>query len=108
MHQQENLLQHYHQSLCETLRACKYNGSIPTFAQLKSEMQRCLFYGYYAVVCELPLCSASKEAAEDFTAYTFMNSNAILEKRHELFKNKRVISALQATLKQFEEQGILN
>lgn len=71
-------------------------------------MQRCLFYGYYALVCELPLCSSSKEASEDFSAYTFMNPNAILAKREQLFKNKRVISALQGTLKQFDEQGILD
>lgn len=108
MHQQENLLQYYHQALCETLRACKYTGTIPTFVQLESEMQRCLFYGYYTLVCELPLSCSSKEAAEDFTAYTFLDSKAILAKRHQLFANERVRLTLQTTLKHFDEQGILN
>jgi len=107
MNQRESLLKYYYQSLCETLAACNYQGSTPSYAQLSEEMQRCLYYGYYAVVCELPICCASKDASKDFTVHTFGNAEAIKAKRTELFDNERVLQTLQATLGYFDEQGIL-
>ncbi|KAL7732945.1 hypothetical protein ACLKA6_002759 [Drosophila palustris] len=107
LHQRENLLKYYYECLCETLTACNYRGSMPSYDQLLEEMQRCLFYGYYAAVCELPICCASKDASKDFTAHTFGDAEAIKAKRHQLFDNERVRQTLQATLGHFEEQGIL-
>ncbi|XP_034108860.1 uncharacterized protein LOC117571011 [Drosophila albomicans] len=107
LNEQQSLLQYYLDSLCQTLKDCNYQGSFPTFPLLEQEMKRCLFYGYYAAVCELPICCASKEAASDFTAHTFANNEAMLAKRHQLYASERVRETLKATLPQFEEQGIL-
>lgn len=104
----EDLLKHYYQSLCQTLTALNYPGSTLSYEQLAEEMQQCLFYAYYAVVCELPICCASKDAAEDFTVDTFLSSESILAKRRELFANERVIETLKAILPYFDEQGILD
>ncbi|KAH8372297.1 hypothetical protein KR093_010974 [Drosophila rubida] len=103
----QNLLQYYYECLCETLNACNYQEPLPTFAQLEGEMQRCLFYAYYSVVCELPICCASKEAASDFTAQTFASNATMLAKRDQLFTSQRVLETLKATLGYFEKQGIL-
>ncbi|EDV97888.1 uncharacterized protein LOC6558209 [Drosophila grimshawi] len=108
LHKQEQLLQKYYQSLCETLTACKYRGCLPSYAQLTDEMQRCLFYGYYGVACELPICCAANEASVDFTVDTFISAEALLEKRHQLFASERVRQTLQATLGHFDQQGVLN
>lgn len=108
LHHRDQLLQHYNESLCQTLTALNYPGSKPSYAQLLDEMERCLFYGYYGVVCELPICCVSKDAAEDFTVHTFIDAEAIRAKRQQLFANERVLQTLKATLGHFEQQGILN
>ncbi|XP_034655187.1 uncharacterized protein LOC117892963 [Drosophila subobscura] len=107
LHQQDALLQHYYHSLTETLKLCGYTGSVPTFEQLMAEMQRCLYYGYYAVACELPICCASPEASSDFNLHTFGNKQALEEKRRQLFASERVRQTIKAALLTFEQQGIL-
>ncbi|TDG47635.1 hypothetical protein AWZ03_005933 [Drosophila navojoa] len=104
----EHLLKRYYESLCQTLTALNYTGNTLSYEQLADEMRQCLFYAYYAVVCELPICCASKEAGEDFTVATFMSSEAILAKRRQLFANERVLETLKAILPYFDEQGILD
>ncbi|ALC45002.1 CG32195 [Drosophila busckii] len=105
--EQQSLLKDYHQSLCHTLTACGYAGNLPSLEQLLNEMERCLFYAYYALVCEMPICSVSPEAAKDFNALTFINAENILAKRHQLFENERVSVSLKAILPIFEQKGLL-
>ncbi|EDV51887.1 uncharacterized protein LOC6546164 [Drosophila erecta] len=107
LNSQDELLNHYFDNLLETLRHCGYNDTLPTFGQLKDEMQRCLFYGYYTVVCELPICCASPEASVDFGIHTFVNSDALLQKRHQLFASERVRQTIKATLPMLDQEGIL-
>ncbi|KAH8260890.1 hypothetical protein KR044_000018, partial [Drosophila immigrans] len=106
LQERQSLLQYYFECLCETLTACNFE-SLPTFAQLEAEMQRCFFYGYYAVVCELPICCVSKEAADGFNAQILGSTEAMQAKRIELFASERVRQTLKQTLGYFEEQGIL-
>ncbi|XP_017135753.1 uncharacterized protein LOC108151585 [Drosophila miranda] len=108
LHQQDALLQHYYRSLTETLTLCGFRGSLPTFDQLTDEMQRCLFYGYYAVACELPICCASPEASADFNLHTFGCPQATELKRRQLFANERVRQTVKVSLLAFDQQGILD
>ncbi|XP_022208409.2 uncharacterized protein LOC111064882 [Drosophila obscura] len=107
LHQQDALLQHYYHSLTDTLNLGGYCGYLPTFGQLMDEMQRCLYYGYYAVACELPICCASAEASADFNVHTFANPQAMEMKRRQLFASERVRQTVKAALLTFEQQGIL-
>ncbi|EDW94635.1 uncharacterized protein LOC6534241 [Drosophila yakuba] len=104
---QDELLNHYFDNLLETLRHCGFKDTPPTFGQLKDEMQRCLFYAYYTVVCELPICCASFEASVDFGVHTFLDSEAMLKKRHQLFASERVRQTIKATLPMLDQEGIL-
>ncbi|XP_052844250.1 uncharacterized protein LOC128257323 [Drosophila gunungcola] len=107
LNQQDELLNHYYHSLQETLTHCGFKGSQPTFDQLKDEMQRCLFYAYYAVSCELPICCAAPEVSADFSVHTFGDKEAMLRKRKQLFASERVRQTIKASLRQFDQQGIL-
>ncbi|EDW78947.2 uncharacterized protein Dwil_GK11089 [Drosophila willistoni] len=107
LHSQTELLQHYHESLTNTLKACHYTGSIPTFQQVTDEIERCLLYGYYAAVCELPICCATREASEDFGLHTFEDDEVMLKKRGQLFSNPRFLKTVRATLPIFHEKGVL-
>ncbi|XP_017072241.1 uncharacterized protein LOC108108649 [Drosophila eugracilis] len=104
---QDDLLKHYLQNLQETLKHCGFKGPLPTFDLLKDEMQRCLFYGYYAVTCELPICCAAPEVSADFGLSTFTDSVAMLKKRRQLYDNKRVLQTVKDSLVYFNQQGIL-
>ncbi|XP_043862005.1 uncharacterized protein LOC120449135 isoform X1 [Drosophila santomea] len=101
---QDELLKHYFDNLLETLRHCGFKDTLPTFGQLKDEMQRCLFYGYYTVVCELPICCASPEASVDFGIHTIVDSEAMLKKRHQLFASERVRQTIKATLPMLDRE----
>ncbi|XP_017058981.1 uncharacterized protein LOC108099845 [Drosophila ficusphila] len=108
LNQQDDLLNHYFNSLQSTLKHCGYKKTLPTFDQLKDEMQRCLLYGYYSVACELPICCATPEASANFGVHTFGDPEAMLKKRQQLFTNERVRQTIKACLLQFDQQGILD
>ncbi|XP_016983174.1 uncharacterized protein LOC108047488 [Drosophila rhopaloa] len=108
LNQQDELLTQYYHSLQETLIHCGFREPLPTFDQLKNEMQRCLFYAYYAVSCELPICCASPETSADFSVHTFGDPEAMVKKRHQLFASERVRQTVKACLPQFDQQGILD
>ncbi|EDW46489.1 GM14965 [Drosophila sechellia] len=107
LNSQDEILNHYFDNLLETLRQCGYKDTLPTFGQLKDEMKRCLFYGYYTVVCELPICCSSPEASVDFGVHTFVDTDAMLKKRHQLFANERVRQTIKSTLLMLDSEGIL-
>ncbi|EDX10939.1 uncharacterized protein LOC6738549 [Drosophila simulans] len=107
LNSQDEILNHYFDNLLETLRHCGYKDTLPTFGQLKDEMKRCLFYGYYTVVCELPICCSSPEASVDFGVHTFVDTDAMLKKRHQLFANERVRQTIKSTLLMLDSEGIL-
>lgn len=107
LNQRDDLLKHYFHYLHETLTVCGFKESLPTFDQLKDEMHRCLFYAYYAVTCELPICCASSEASADFNLHTFGDSEALIRKRRQLFSSDRVRQTIKASLLDFDKQGIL-
>lgn len=107
LNNQDELLNYNFDNLLETLRHCGYKDTLPTFGQLKDEMKRCLFYGYYTVVCELPICCASPEASVDFGVHTFVDTDAMLKKRHQLFASERVRQTIKDTLLMFDREGIL-
>ncbi|KAH8389217.1 hypothetical protein KR200_001188 [Drosophila serrata] len=107
LHQKDELLQHYFDALTETLELCGFSGSKPTFEQLKAEWQRCLFYGYFSVTCELPTCCASAEASDGFNCLSFADSEKMRFRRRLLFENERVRQTVKACLVHFDQQGIL-
>ncbi|KAH8301588.1 hypothetical protein KR059_006309 [Drosophila kikkawai] len=107
LHQKDELLQYYFDALTETLGLCGFTGSKPTFEQLKAEWQRCLFYGYMSVTCELPTCCASAEASEGFNCLSFADSEKMRIRRRLLFENERVRQTIRASLVHFDQQGIL-
>ncbi|XP_020801950.1 uncharacterized protein LOC110178979 [Drosophila serrata] len=104
---QDELLKHYFHCLHETLTFCFFMEPVPTFDQLKDEMHRCLFYGYYAVTCELPICCVSAEASAGFNLHTLGDPAAMRSKRLQLFSNNRVRRTVKASLLKFDQQGIL-
>ncbi|XP_030372499.1 uncharacterized protein LOC115622633 [Scaptodrosophila lebanonensis] len=101
------LIETYYESFAQTLRACRYPLTIPAYGDLLGEVERCLFYGYYGVVVELPICCASKAASEDFTLNTISDRDLMRKKRQELLANERVCDSLKSALPYFEQQGIL-
>ncbi|XP_016956103.1 uncharacterized protein LOC108028677 [Drosophila biarmipes] len=103
----ENFLKHYFRCLQETLKHCGFKGPLPTFDQLKDEMQRCLLYGYYTVTCELPIACASPEASADFGVQTFGDREAMRKKRQQLYTCERVRQTIRACLPHFDQQGVL-
>ncbi|KAH8239514.1 hypothetical protein KR032_005100 [Drosophila birchii] len=103
----DELLKHYFHCLHETLSCCGFRESLPTYDQLKDEMHRCLFYGYYAVTCELPLCCFPAEARNDITVHTLADPAAMRSKRCQLFSSDRVRRTVKASLIEFNQQGIL-
>ncbi|EDV41061.2 uncharacterized protein Dana_GF23615 [Drosophila ananassae] len=108
LHRKDELLKYYFENLTKTLTHCDFIGAIPTFNDLKLEMERCLFYGYYAVCCELPICCASPEASTDFNLLHLMGyPEKMLAKRHELFKSERVRETVKTSLLEFEQRGLL-
>ncbi|KAH8254383.1 hypothetical protein KR032_009775 [Drosophila birchii] len=107
LHHRDELLRHYFEALLETLELCGFTGTMPTFEQLKAEWQRCLFYGYFSVTCELPTCCASKEASEGFNCLSFADSEEMRIRRRLLFENERVRQTVKACLVHFDQQGIL-
>ncbi|XP_070141828.1 uncharacterized protein [Drosophila kikkawai] len=108
LNKQDYLLKHYFHCLQETLHLCGFREPLPTFDQLKEEMHRCLFYGYYAVTCELPLCCVSGEASVNFNLNTLGDPVAMKSKRHQLFSSERVRRTVKASLVEFDQQGILD
>ncbi|KAH8233834.1 hypothetical protein KR038_010930 [Drosophila bunnanda] len=104
---QDDLLKHYFHCLHETLSVCGLREPLPTFDQLKDEMQRCLFYGYYAVTCELPISCVSAEASADINVHTLADPAAMRSKRRQLFSIDRVRRTVMASLLEFDRQGIL-
>ncbi|KAH8296631.1 hypothetical protein KR054_008990 [Drosophila jambulina] len=105
--QQDDLLKHYFHHLHETLTCCGSREPLPTFEELKDEMHRCLFYGYYAVTCELPICCVSAEASLNFNLHTLGDPVAMRSKRRQLFSSDRVRKTVKASLLEFDQQGIL-
>ncbi|KAH8335271.1 hypothetical protein KR074_003374 [Drosophila pseudoananassae] len=108
LHQQDEILNDYFEHLIKTLNYCDFVGALPTFSDLKYEMERCLYYGYYAVCCELPICCASPEASANFNLLNLMGYPEKMEaKRQELFNSERVRQTVKTSLLEFDQRGIL-
>ncbi|KAH8293281.1 hypothetical protein KR018_007158 [Drosophila ironensis] len=104
---QDELLVYYFHNLRETIKLCGFKGPMPTFQQLKDEMQRCLFYAYYSVVCELPLCRAKPEITAACDLSTFQDKELMIVKRRQMFDNDLVRQTVRQSLVYFDQQGIL-
>ncbi|KAH8412465.1 hypothetical protein KR009_002390 [Drosophila setifemur] len=107
LHRQEDLLEFYLNSLLETLILCGFKGSLPTMKELKDEIHHCLYYAYFAAVCELPICCAPPEVIDGFDVTTFADRDKMVIKRSLMFSNKRVRETVKACLLHFDQEGIL-
>ncbi|KAH8324186.1 hypothetical protein KR074_001202 [Drosophila pseudoananassae] len=103
----DQLLDFYFRNLTETLKACDFEGQLPTFEQLQDEMHRCLFYGYFSAVCEFPTCRAPSEVTDGFDVQTFLNPEEMLRKRRLMYANEEVRQTIKRNLIYFDQQGIL-
>ena len=94
------MLQEYHTTLCDTLKAMGYSKKVITLEALRKDYDDKAIYGLFGACCGLPIALADKG----------VESESLLEKgaglTPEVLNGEFYKKAMQRMLPEFDEKGV--